>query len=40
MRHIVIQEKPRLQWKRLFLLAADSAAIGWIVYVGLKVFGL
>ena len=35
-----IEEKPRLQWSRLFLLAADAAAVGWVIYVGLKIFGV
>lgn len=41
MRQVVtIKEQPRLQWGRLFLLAADTAAIGWVIYVGLKIFGI
>ena len=35
-----IEEKPRLQWSRLFLLAVDAAAIAWVIYVGLKIFGI
>ncbi len=37
---VTIQEKPRLHWSRLLLLAADAAAIGWVIYVGLKIFGI
>ena len=37
---LTIKEQSRLQWGKLFLLAADSAAIGWVIYVGLKIFGI
>lgn len=35
-----IQEQPRPQWGRLLILAADAAAIGWVIYVGLKIYGI
>ena len=34
-----IQEQPRLQWGRLLFIAIDSAAIGWVVYVGARISG-
>ena len=37
---VMIQEQPRPQWGRLFLLAGEAAAIGWVIYVGLKIFGI
>ena len=37
---VTIQEQPRPQWGKLFILAADAAAIGWVVYVVLKIFGI
>lgn len=35
-----IEEKPRLQWGRLGWLVTDAVAIGWVIYVGLKIFGI
>lgn len=35
-----IQEQPRLQWGRLLIIAIDSAAIGWVVYVGVQISGI
>ena len=41
MRQVVtIEEKPRLQWGRLGWLVTDAVAIGWVIYVGLKIFGI
>lgn len=40
MRQVVtIKERPRLQWGRLFLLAADAAAVAWMLYVGVQILG-
>ena len=35
-----IQEQPRPQWGKLFLLATDVAAVAWLVYVGLQISGI
>ena len=41
MRQVVsIQEQPRLQCSRLGWLVIDAVAIGWVIYVGLKIFGV
>lgn len=34
-----IQEQPRPQWGKLFLLAADAAAVAWMLYVGVQILG-
>lgn len=41
MRQVVtIQEKPRMQARRLFLLTIDAAAVAWALYVGVQIFGI
>lgn len=40
MRHTTtIQEKPRLQWGRLLLIAIDASVVGWVIYVGARILG-
>lgn len=40
MRHIVIQEKPRLHWSRLGWIIAQAATAAWVVYVGVQISGI
>lgn len=36
--HVHNVEKPRLQWRKLSILAVDTAVAGWVIFVVYQIF--